>query len=640
MAGMGEPKQGGLWKQQRRWCRYSLSALLLIAAFGARASAWGEGAREVESLPWLVAAVRSGNDDERFKALETLWSLGIDARPAVLVMIRALQSPNSFIRGEAASALGAAGLEATAAIPQLVDTLGDDGRPATVSSLVHQDVGRLAALALGCMGPDAVGPLRGVLASTKTSQREDAIYALGMIGADAAAAVPDLIAALSDGEPEVRRRAAYALGQIGAPSRDSTPVLIEGLQDIDLGARVLAAEALGMIRPPTAAAIEALAAVLRGNDVQLKARALDALGNLGKDAAPAVPAIAALLSSEEAFLAGHPALPYPVAMNAARALAAIGPAAKEAVPDLIAAVRDAGGTYTWLGISKSNLLAREGAVRALVQVAPEDRKIIPVLRDALDQDDWVSTAAAGALATFGPRAATALPQLLKTMEKRKSRCQLAAAAAIVTIQPNRAQAMEVFFEGLSAEQNYPDAEDWMIIQAALDALPDERHRAIPSLIRLMRLPSFGYWPVRRGAAQALGNMGPAAAQAIPALVDALDDDVIQPDVISALSRIATAQSAELTHALKNRSGEMSAAAATVLGHFPQAVPALIEASQDQRATVRAAAAAGLGNLGADAQPARSELERLLGDEYRTVQEAAQRALNQIAEPTPGKNPCP
>ena len=74
-----------------------------------------------------------------------------------------------------------------------------------------------------------------------------------MWAARPAAAVPDLIEAVSDSRPDVRWRAVWALGQIGPDAAPAVPVLRAALSDADL--RWRAAEALGGIGPPAAAAV-------------------------------------------------------------------------------------------------------------------------------------------------------------------------------------------------------------------------------------------------------------------------------------------------------------------------------------------------------------------------------------------------
>ena len=96
---------------------------------------------------------------------------------------------------------------------------------------------------------------------------------------------PDLVALLSDREPQLRRRAALALGRIGL-SEGVTP-LMSSLGDPEVEVRQMSAFALGLIGDPTATS--ALVTALQDPEPVVQGRAAEALGRLGAvDAAPAI----------------------------------------------------------------------------------------------------------------------------------------------------------------------------------------------------------------------------------------------------------------------------------------------------------------------------------------------------------------
>ncbi len=104
-----------------------------------------------------------------------------------------------------------------------------------------------------------------------------------------AAAVPGLVAVVKEGNAETQGIAMDALGRIGAAAKDAVPVLGEGLAESSNDALAAqAAQALGKIGP---AAVPELIRVLEkgtaGRTI-LAARAIAQIGPAGKDAEPAL----------------------------------------------------------------------------------------------------------------------------------------------------------------------------------------------------------------------------------------------------------------------------------------------------------------------------------------------------------------
>ena len=119
--------------------------------------------------------------------------------------------------------------------------------------------------------------------------RGRAMHVLAQLGADAAAAVPRLTAALEEPEPHPRLMAAHCLGAIGPPSAPAVPALAEPLTR-DPGEasdpRLLAANlslrdevtrALGRIGPGAVAAVPALRRARETDGFTVRALATSAL---------------------------------------------------------------------------------------------------------------------------------------------------------------------------------------------------------------------------------------------------------------------------------------------------------------------------------------------------------------------------
>ena len=141
--------------------------------------------------------------------------------------VEALRSPDDLTRAAAAYRLKKRGAAARAAVPALVELLGD---AAVVDPNLYrkgerwwrptQDftVGQEAAGALAEIGEAAVEPLIGAPRRPEAEARKNAAWALGAVGDSRAAAA--LREALKDADRDVREQAAWALSAIGDLSRN------------------------------------------------------------------------------------------------------------------------------------------------------------------------------------------------------------------------------------------------------------------------------------------------------------------------------------------------------------------------------------------------------------------------------------
>ena len=192
------------------------------------------------------------------------------------------------------------------------------------------------AWALGKMGADAaaaVPDLIAALADKEVAYR--AAETLGEIGPAAKAAIPPLIAALA--KPEITHAAAAALGKVG---RDAMPALLDATKSKESIVRAGAAEALGELggrspashvggggAEPAQKIVPTLSALLKDANDDVRYRAAAALKALGAQAAPAVPALVAALKDKR----------RDVRNQSAQALGRLGSAA---VPALVEALAD------------------------------------------------------------------------------------------------------------------------------------------------------------------------------------------------------------------------------------------------------------------------------------------------------------
>lgn len=169
--------------------------------------------------------------------------------------------------------------------------------------------------------PVALAVLRDPAAGRE--RKKAALKACGLIGADAAPAVPDAAAllanadlvaeaaaalslmgptafaplerALSSDDAVVRREALRGIGKLAgrAPLDPAAvvPILIDGMSDPDGSVRAVAATYLGIVKSGAERAVPALAAGLEDPFVEVRLASATALEAFGHEARPALPAL-------------------------------------------------------------------------------------------------------------------------------------------------------------------------------------------------------------------------------------------------------------------------------------------------------------------------------------------------------------
>ena len=193
-------------------------------------------------------------------------------RKALPAMIdRLMTEKDGQVRLAVLDAVTALGPDAGAAIPALVHTLrtnyGGDGREES-----HQDY--RSALALAAIGKPAVEGLRGLLKERKENVRAEVVMALGRVGPDAAAAVPDLVPLLGDKSERIRREASMALGKIGPAAVDPL-IAASGRKEATI--RAGAVEGLGHLAAPDDRAREAVLRCAHDAEPEVRAESVKSL---------------------------------------------------------------------------------------------------------------------------------------------------------------------------------------------------------------------------------------------------------------------------------------------------------------------------------------------------------------------------
>jgi HEAT repeat protein/S1-C subfamily serine protease len=369
------------------------------------ARALGElGTPPKDQLPALEAALRDARSKAaRLYAADALGKLGPAAKPALPPLVQVLGDADPEVRRTAAAALGKVGLpareEAYARLLALLQDQDEEVRRTVLGALVQ----------LGRPAPDDVPPLKALLAN-RAGSCEGRIYAAAALSETGPEAVPLLLDALAqDSDPRVVMMACAGLGEVGQKTKAVGQALARTLDREEKPVRVAAAAALGQLgidaatlagvfkalgkkdvecrravlaglpslgafvkEPPhlnlSKAAVEDCKPALTADEPVTRAVAAYLLGTLGADAGPAVPELCKALAREKNDMAEREIL---------CALAEIGPAAKDAVPELKTIISD----------PTAAKLPQTCAALALVQVAERDeerRPAYPVLAKALE----------------------------------------------------------------------------------------------------------------------------------------------------------------------------------------------------------------------------------------------------------------
>jgi len=187
------------------------------------------GPRAAPAVAELVAALRGLGDPLTLKAGDALARIGPAALPA---LSRCARGAGRHQRLRCLEIIEQLGLRATAAIPLLIDLLGDPS-----PTVRHR-----AIQALRSTGPKALPALKKGLAAKRFFARAAAARALAAFGRKALAA---LKGALDDRQPAVRLAVVESIGAIGAPARD---LLRRARQDPNPAVRRAAARALARLR--------------------------------------------------------------------------------------------------------------------------------------------------------------------------------------------------------------------------------------------------------------------------------------------------------------------------------------------------------------------------------------------------------
>jgi HEAT repeat protein len=483
---------------------------------------------------------------------------------AVAQLAGMLKDHDPGVRGWAVIALENQGPTAAPAVPALIEALSD---PDLVQ--LHDDVCRtrtyLVADALASIGPQALPALKEALANEST--RKQAALALARMGPRARTASSALWPLLRVTDRGLRAQAAGALLRIGEAPEEPLRVLGTLLAGEDAGLRDSALDVLYEAAAENRRhahwplPLEAIDSLIRMLDEEgRRQKAATVMGSLGPAAKPVLPEL--VRRFEKADDSAQCWLPYifehlgPDAVEAVpalvrairtnhphvwmtyRTLGAIGPAARPAVPALLKVIRDL------------DARDRSQAFFALASIRADDETSIATLRKAVTGPESISSKggherylAAYALGALGPAAKAVVPDLRQLLDDQGALARIGAAYALARITGDIDGYLPQLL--LAWRDTYDPEEPYPVLPHLLDCLGElgpAAAPAVPQLLALIEAPRYQHRrddDERVAAVRVLGRIGPAARAALPRLRElACCDSRMAQQAASAVEEIA------------------------------------------------------------------------------------------------------
>ncbi|MCC6487089.1 MAG: HEAT repeat domain-containing protein [Candidatus Hydrogenedentes bacterium] len=465
-----------------------------------------------------------------------------------------------------------------------------------------------AALTLGRVCPVPAGGVEAlckVLQAENASVRKSAAYGLKMWGREAHSAFPALAAAAEDPEGEVRAAAILALGSIATskemaqmlsisfeatvPPEKVVPIINRAIGDSDPAVRRCAATALYYCVDPAPESTSALLRAVSDPDASVRCAVVEALGQLGVNGPDALRALLNALDDGEAK----------VRASAAGSLGRMHMPPEEVTQALMRSMGD------------ENADVREQAILALGAVKEPSKEVQNALQAALD-DPEAKVRASAAKALVG--------------------CPLPPAEIASTLLQNmvdedpyvRGQTAFALSRSGHASEEVIDA----LIVALQDTMPSgEEDKTVGEM-----------------AADALQRLGPAAAKAVPALLNVMREDGLSSRAAAAqktLDKIgfdAAVHYPVLLEILVNciesdRRAWASSAIQRVGPDNEELVPLLVSALQTEDDEVWCSVSTALRNIGPGAKDAIPRLLEGQSDSHSARNDHASWALRDIRKGT-------
>jgi HEAT repeat protein len=573
---------------------------------GCARALWMTGNTSRAVVDALAETVRAGNAEERRELMDSLMSVAIDkarldaARP---VFDAALKSSDLVIRLRAAGLMCSAEPDPEKLLPIFMEGLKSPNRN-------HWGPAAQGISKLGAKGAPAVA----LLVERTRSQQYGIIWEFGEafmhIGAPAVGPLVEALENAKENDPHL-----YALGNyLTRMGNVAAPKMLPLLEHKNPRVRSTACQVLGSAPEMAAKSASKLAERLKDEDHSVRIAALNAFSNLGPAANSAVPAILELNKT----LTGWQRV------QCLNALERIG-AGREALPTALDGLKETEPAVR--GAALSLLSAIDPRHPGLMEEAEKLLKLPAARHNVLNMVTRLGPAAA--------KLAPALIELLRTERNLPMRQQLV--PPLGRIGPAAKAAAPLLVELLKEPDQY-------LRQVTLTALQNiggaDPKTLVPALLPLLRDRQTTFYHPQ--VMDLLGKQGPAAAEAVPALLEELKRPEVQmqPAAAAALARIDLERARKdgiplLEKGLASASPVVIAQAILELdkkhaGAMKTLKTALKEAD-DARWWFRVQAISTFGTLGPAAKDVLPDLRTLLKDKQPAVRYAAAVAVWRVGK---------
>ncbi|MDF1664978.1 MAG: HEAT repeat domain-containing protein, partial [Planctomycetota bacterium] len=387
-----------------------------------------------------------------------------------------------------------------------------------------------------------ISEYRALLGSTHWTTRRAVAIKLGNLGPKARAAVFDLISRVDDRYSDVEKAIVQAIARIGVSAADKEK--LEGLlSNSSWRARWYGAKFLGELGPVARASIPKLIATTSDRYSSVEKAATKAIEKIGVDTS-LIPSLNLLLSSRN----------WKSRWYGAKFLGQLGEPARQSIPKLIELTSD---QYS----------AVEDAATKAIRKIGVDASLIPTLNTLLSSKNWKSRwYGVTLLGALGEAARPSIPKLIELTSDQYSAVEDAATKAIVQIGID--QSLIPTLNRLLSSKN------WKSRWYGARLLGQFGKVVRPSIPKLIELTSDQYSAVEKAAAKAIQQIG----------VDAT--------LIPSLDRLLSSRNWKSRWYGVKLLGQLGAAAR-------QSIPKLIELTSDQYSAVEDAARKTIPKIGVD-----------------------------------------